>query len=93
VLKSTCGWDEDGNGIDSYGFSALPAGFYEKGVFSEEYIDTGFWSTTEYDSSGVYKMIFVYGRDDAWFSAAYSYEKNAYLPNKRVGNSVRCIQD
>lgn len=93
VLKSTCGWDEDGNGMDSYGFSALPAGFYEKGVFSEEYVDVGFWSTTEYDASGVYKMIFVYGRDDAWFSAAYSYEKNAYLPNKHVGNSVRCIQD
>ena len=93
VLKSTCGWGENGNGIDSYGFSALPAGFYEKGVFSEEYVDVGFWSTTEYDASGVFEMILVDNRDDAWFAYAYYYNKDAFRPNKHVGNSVRCIQD
>ncbi|MDR2593350.1 MAG: fibrobacter succinogenes major paralogous domain-containing protein [Fibromonadaceae bacterium] len=54
-LKSKSGWNEDGNGEDTYGFSALPSG-----------IDTdGYWySSTENGKTGanVYKIFHVVTR-------------------------------
>lgn len=43
VLKSIDGWNESGNGVDAFGFSAIPAGnsiFYDMGY------STSFWSAT-----------------------------------------------
>jgi len=46
-LKSTTGWDRNGNGTDEYGFSALPGGADNNGSYSAG--NTGFWwSATDY---------------------------------------------
>ena len=49
-LKSTSGWDRDGNGTDSLGFNALPAGYYFSGNMGGEqgmqglHYSAAFWS-------------------------------------------------
>ena len=65
-LKSTSGWSSNGNGSDSFGFSALPAGFRHGSASSRDYgYITHFWSADainnatasnvflRYDSEGV----------------------------------------
>lgn len=83
-LKSTSGWYDSGNGTDSYGFSALPAGGrYNDGDF---YLARGlalFSSATEYGASYAYYRRFGYN-----FASMY-----AYIGNKTYAFSVRCIQD
>ncbi|MBR5692170.1 MAG: fibrobacter succinogenes major paralogous domain-containing protein [Fibrobacter sp.] len=53
MLKSTSGWDEGGNGMDAFGFSALPAGAIVKGydLSAFEGVLAFFWSSTEDASS------------------------------------------
>ncbi len=84
VLKSTSGWTDDGNGTDSYGFSALPAGirdtsgdFYSAGYYA------GFWSATEDNSDIAYYMGLFYYSDDAYLNSYYKYS----------GFSVRCLRN
>ncbi len=56
-LKSTEGWNEDGNGTDAYSFSALPAGYVEWGRYHRDLGDRAFfWSSTEYGDSRAYYM-------------------------------------
>ncbi len=68
------------NGLDKFGFSALPAGGYY-----EEFNNLGnftlFWSSTEYYSDDAYYLIFGGSRANV----NYSY--------KHFGYSVRCLQD
>ena len=84
VLKSTSGWTDDGNGTDSYGFSALPAGirdtsgdFYSAGYYA------GFWSATEDNSDNAYYMGLFYYNDGAYLHSYYKYS----------GFSVRCLRN
>jgi uncharacterized protein (TIGR02145 family) len=42
ALKSKTLWDENGNGTDAFGFSALPAGRYDIGFFGLAGVYTGF---------------------------------------------------
>ena len=50
-LKSTYGWSS-GNGTDDYGFSAFPAGYRgTNGTFYEFATWSGFWTSTESDST------------------------------------------
>ncbi|SHK42745.1 major paralogous domain-containing protein [Fibrobacter intestinalis] len=81
VLKSTSGWMEDGNGTDVYGFSALPAGYYNDGNFFNVGSNATFWSATEGSSNYAY----------AWYLSAGS----AYLNglNKGNGSAVRCLRN
>ena len=45
-LKNTGGWDEQGNGTNESGFTALPGGEYsEAGVFSQIGSCAHWWST------------------------------------------------
>lgn len=44
VLKSKSGWPNDGNGLDAYGFSILPAGCVS-GVTSNNADETSFWTS------------------------------------------------
>jgi uncharacterized protein (TIGR02145 family) len=84
VLKSTSGWQNNGNGTDDFGFTALPGGYrYTDGFFSYVGSYGNWWSATEY-GSGV-----------AW----YRY-KNWMVENvngrsyrKSAGLSVRCVQN
>ncbi|WP_234971855.1 fibrobacter succinogenes major paralogous domain-containing protein [Fibrobacter sp. UWP2] len=84
VLKSTSGWNSGGNGMDAFGFSALPAGIRNSiGGFSSEGGSADFWSSTEGDSYYAYGMYLYYLNDIAYLDY---YDKD-------VGFSVRCIQD
>jgi len=83
-LKSTTGWDQNGNGTDDYGFNALPGGYRDNdGNFIEIGHIGGFWCVTEYNSDeglvlGLRYNGFNIGRG-----------RNP----KHIGVSVRCIKD
>ena len=84
MLKSTEGWINNGNGSDTYFFSALPAGDrYSSGGFYGEGNLAFFWSSTEGGSDYAYSMYLYYSNF------------NAYLinRNKDYGFSVRCLRD
>jgi uncharacterized protein (TIGR02145 family) len=83
-LKSTSGWDSDGNGTDAFGFSALPAGDRNNnGNFDDEGIYANFWSSTEHDSNIAYNLHLAYIADGAYM----------YGSDKYNGYSVRCVKD
>ena len=85
-LRSQTEWFADGNGTDSYGFSALPAGekdFMGSYGISDKY--AYFWSSTEVDSNNVYYVNLRSGRDNA-----YMLED---VKNGERKISVRCVQD
>lgn len=83
-LKAARGWRK--NGTNSYGFTALPAGFYsnymEPGFYAMGY-NAHFWSSTEKDIGGAYAMSLFYYKEDADLS---SDSKNSLI-------SVRCLKD
>jgi uncharacterized protein (TIGR02145 family) len=87
-LKSTSGWDNDRNGTDDYGFSALPGGggddyygrFYGIGI-------SGYWwskTTANYTSEG-----------EAWYRYMGSRDAVGREKDSRTDKffSVRCVQD
>ena len=86
VLKSTSGWNEY-EGItneDSFGFSALPAGYRGlNGIYYYEGSNAYFWSSSEDGSDYAYNMLLDY------------YGDNVRLLNtsKSLGFSVRCLKD
>jgi uncharacterized protein (TIGR02145 family) len=84
-MKSTSGWEDNGNGTNRSGFSGLPGGFrynYD-GTFGSVGNLGYWWSSTE--SSPTY----------AWSRNLYYNNGNAYryLYSKRLGFSVRCLRD
>jgi len=83
-LKTTSGWNDNGNGTDEFGFSALPSGsrdFYS-GVFGSMGYFADFWTTTEYNL------------DYAWVRGiSYSSDGVNRHVSKRSGYSVRCVKD
>ena len=84
MLKSTEGWEYNGNGSDSYFFSALPAGGrYGKGVSDFEGDCAFIWSSTERNSHDAYLMNLYYNYDNA----------NLGYYIKYLGFSVRCLKD
>ena len=82
ALKSSLGWNENGNGRDAFGFSALPAGNMLKDGFANEGYFASFWSSTGEDrfACGIYLF---YDRDGA--DLDYYDQKNGF--------SVRCLKD
>ncbi|MZP82744.1 MAG: hypothetical protein GX467_07550 [Rikenellaceae bacterium] len=84
-MKATSGWNDDGNGTDDYGFSALPGGdrYYDGGLFNNMGDYGGWWSSTEYDDAY------------AWYRIMSDYYGNVYRDYyyKRHGFSVRCVRD
>jgi len=83
-LRSTSGWENDGNGTDDYGFTALPGGyrhssgyFYLLGDFAD------FWSSTELS------IIFAWSRELICNYALV----NRNLSYKQYGFSVRLVKD
>ena len=90
VLKSQTGWFSkynNGNGTDSFGFSALPAGYRDDNG-SSEFWNGGrhalFWSNAEYNSLNVDYMELDY------YNEWVFYHFNQY---KHYGLSVRCLKD
>ena len=82
MLKTTSGWGSDGNGVDDYSFSVLPAGYkINAGSFENEGDFTYFWTSTETNSSKAYVMGLSFSRDAGLIDA-----------DKNYGYSVRCIK-
>ncbi len=91
-MKAKEGWYNNGNGTNSSGFSALPAGFRsDYGLFSDVGKSTHFWSSTEYINNTIYAFNRLLSYDHSgvgWFHAShyYGYPKD-------FGFSVRCVKD
>jgi len=82
-LKSRSGWDNNGNGTDEYGFSALPGGYRRSdGGFSGAG-GGGWWTATEYDGRNAYYRFMIYDYDGVGEEIDY----------KVFGYSVRCVKD
>jgi len=81
-LKAASGWNNNGNGTDEFGFSALPGGY---GGSAGSFYDVGFsgywWSASEDVSYDAYSRYMGY--DYAYWSSS----------NKSYLFSVRCLQD
>jgi len=89
LLKATSGWNDyegvSGNGLDSYGFNALPGGSsrYEEPTF-DDLGQRNYWQTSsEIDGENAYCRAMSYRNDHA-----YSYD----FPKDRLF-SVRCVKD
>jgi len=83
-LKSTNGWNYNGNGSGLYNYEALPGGCrYYNGNFYNLTYTTYFWSSSEDGTSTAWERILYYNNDDV----------SRYNDNKSYGFSVRCLQD
>ena len=83
-IKSTTGWNiGGGNGTNTSGFNAFPAGFYNSGNFYNQSLGAYFWSSTE-----------IFG-STAWIRYPYvGYTGvNRSNRNKTYGYSCRCVKD
>lgn len=83
VLKYTKGWDDGGNGTDSFGFGALPGGLlgYE-GYFDGIGLTAGFWSSTEGDNDTLANYLIMRSDYD---------EVRLNQGSKNYGYSIRCL--
>ena len=81
MLKSSSGWENDGNGTDNYSFTVRPAGYRDT---SGHYGDGGngayFWTSTEGNNDDAYRVKLKYYADVTWGGNF----RNAAL-------SVRCL--
>ncbi len=84
-LKAESGWNENGNGTNEVGFSALPGGYRysSDGVFYSIGKLGGWWSSTEETET-------IALRRKIYFSNSGIYR---YTNTKDSGYSVRCIKN
>lgn len=83
-LKFVTGWSDSGNGTDTFGFSALPAGYRDNnGSYFNEGNLAYFWSSSEYGSLNAYNVSLYYNDVYAFL---FNYDK-------LDGFSVRCLED
>ncbi|MCD4747448.1 MAG: fibrobacter succinogenes major paralogous domain-containing protein, partial [Bacteroidales bacterium] len=83
-LKSTSGWNSNGNGTDEFGFTSLPSGFrFANGGFYSFGTHGGFWTSSAQDT------------DDAWHRALGYNNEGVYRYDALMvhGRSVRCLHD
>jgi len=83
-LKAKKEWNNNGNGTNEFGFSALPGGLGDsKGEFSDIGCKCVWWSATEKDSDHIYSIGINYNGD-------YIFEGEE---DKKNLLSIRCIKD
>lgn len=83
-LKSTSGWDDEANGTDDYGFSAMAGGDRDPdGSFGDVGYSGAWWTVTEHDSAVAYYRSIEYEGD-----GDVIYESSTV---KSYGFSVRCV--
>ena len=84
-MKSTNGWDNNGNGTNTSGFTGLPAGFRagEDALFYWSGQGGFWWTSTEYDENQV------------WYRSINQYQEKVQRTYnyKGSGVSVRCVKD
>jgi uncharacterized protein (TIGR02145 family) len=84
-MKSTSGWNYNGNGTNSSGFSGLPGGYrYDYGTFGFIGTNEYWWSSTENGTDFAWSLLLVYHSGNAG---------RGYGGNKGYGFSVRCLRD
>ncbi|MCF8228739.1 MAG: hypothetical protein K9G58_03940 [Bacteroidales bacterium] len=85
-MKSTFGWDENGNGTDDFGFTALSGG-YKAHPGGFRFIGTyaAFWTATKIDHS---PTSYIRG-----FKSGSNQVYRFSLDNSVEGASVRCIKE
>ena len=89
ALKSTSGWNDDGNGTDDYGWLGLPGGerFYN-GNFGLIGSNGYWWSSSQYDAINAWgRGLYEEYRDLSKLSPGWFAEIG-----KRAGLSVRCLR-
>jgi uncharacterized protein (TIGR02145 family) len=81
-LKAASGWNNNGNGTDTYDFAALPGGYgFSDGDFGNAYDNGNWWSASEYDADYAYdRSMYYYDEDAHW-----GYDSKSGL------FSVRCV--
>ena len=83
-MKSSTGWDSNGNGTNSSGFAGFPGGYrYYSGTFSYIGRNGDWWSAREDDSYGAWLRSLNY--DDGSVDRSNNDERDAF--------SVRCLGD
>ena len=83
-MKSTTGWNEDGDGSNTSGFAGLPGGFRNYNGFFYHIGANGYWwSSSEGDA--------YYAWSRYLFSDNGDVDRSNYY--KRSGFSVRCLRD
>ena len=83
-LKTTAGWNNKGNGVNSFGFSAMPGGVRNgDGTFDALGYGNNWWSSSGYDNN------------TAWKRGMYYFSSGVFrgFYNKQNGYSVRCLKD
>lgn len=85
-LKATSDWKSNGNGIDDYGFSAIPGG-YRYGHLVGNFYHIGkygyYWSSTEHSTYNALNRLMYYSTGNVY----------RYYNYKESGFSVRCVRD
>jgi len=85
-LKARSGWNNNGNGTDDFGFSALPSGNrFSDGSFYNAGIGGGWWTATGYNGDRAYYRVMDY-----YHGSVLEIHYNGY---KSSGYSVRCVMD
>ena len=84
TMKSQSGWDQGGNGTNSSGFNATPAGLK---VFDGGFLDAG-WVTYWWTSSA-HQIDASYNRSVNWPDGDVSLSSN----DNNYGFSIRCMKD
>jgi uncharacterized protein (TIGR02145 family) len=82
-LKSKTGWESNGNGVDDFGFSAMPGGYNVNGAFHSAGVYGGWWSATESEGGNVFYRFMSYNNNQVQES------NNA---DKNFGMAVRCVR-
>lgn len=86
-LKSTYGWNDDGNGTDDYGFAGFPAGYLmNNGTFLTQFGNYAcFWSSTPNQTSELFANASKLYKTIAKLITSNEYKTNCY--------SVRLVKD
>ena len=82
-LKSTSGWNNNGNGTDDYGFTELPVGYIQDSSISYLTYGAYCWSCTESGQGALY--LDLYSRRDAAYM--YDHVKTYHYPVRLVKDS------
>lgn len=84
-MKTTAGWDDNGNGTNSSGFAALPGG-YRYGATGEFFLPTTityWWTASQHDA------------DRSWYRRLDSSNSDVYRAStsKKGGKYIRCLKN
>lgn len=93
-LKSTTGWDDDGNGVNSIGFNSIPSGFrLNDGLFYSLNSKAYYWTST-INSNGPWTEFFKNNPSKAWCRYIAGLMPDIFPKNdlKEMGFAVRCVK-